>query len=93
MYSISPYFVYFHSLLGAMFPLPRVIYAMADDGLLFSFLARINERFKTPLIATLLSGTFAGRTLYMYILIENCNNNIALQLSTLYDNIIYNDSH
>ncbi|XP_074653949.1 high affinity cationic amino acid transporter 1-like [Tubulanus polymorphus] len=48
------------SLLGAMFPLPRVIYAMASDGLLFKFLARINERFKTPLIATFLSGLLAG---------------------------------
>ena len=44
------------SLLGGMFPLPRVIYAMAEDGLLFSFLANINRRFKTPMVATLLSG-------------------------------------
>jgi amino acid transporter len=43
-----------------MFPLPRVIYAMASDGMLFKFLANINERFKTPLIATILSGLFAG---------------------------------
>ncbi|KAJ3644353.1 hypothetical protein Zmor_027018 [Zophobas morio] len=44
------------SLLGAMFPLPRVIYAMANDGLIFKFLAKINPKTKTPIIATVLSG-------------------------------------
>ncbi len=34
------------SLLGAMIPLPRVIYAIAKDGLLFRFLAKINPRFQ-----------------------------------------------
>ncbi|CAH1772769.1 unnamed protein product [Owenia fusiformis] len=58
------------SLLGAMFPLPRVIYAMASDGLLFRFLARVNERFKTPLIATLISGLFAGTMAMLFDLKE-----------------------
>ncbi|KAG8437628.1 hypothetical protein GDO86_015852, partial [Hymenochirus boettgeri] len=48
------------SLLGSMFPMPRVIYAMADDGLLFKFLAQVNEKSKTPIIATLTSGALAG---------------------------------
>jgi amino acid transporter len=52
--------LFLFSLLGAMFPLPRVIYAMASDGLLFQFLGNINERFKTPVAGTLLSGLFAG---------------------------------
>lgn len=43
-----------------MFPLPRVIYAMAIDGLLFQFLGTVSERFKTPVAGTLLSGLFAG---------------------------------
>lgn len=51
------------SLLGAMFPMPRVIWAMADDGLLFKFMAEISPRNKTPLIATLTSGIVAGETL------------------------------
>lgn len=58
------------SLLGAMFPLPRVIYAIASDGLLFTFLANINERFKTPLIATIISGVFAGVMAMMFDLKE-----------------------
>lgn len=48
------------SLLGAMFPLPRVLYSMATDGVIFRFLAKINKRTKTPIVATIISGVFAG---------------------------------
>jgi len=48
------------SLLGAMFPMPRIIYAMALDGLLFKFLASVHHKTKTPLYATFISGALAG---------------------------------
>lgn len=50
------------SLLGSIFPMPRVIYAMAEDGVLFKALARINPKTKTPLIATMTSGVVAGES-------------------------------
>uniref|UniRef100_H2Z4N3 Cationic amino acid transporter C-terminal domain-containing protein n=1 Tax=Ciona savignyi TaxID=51511 RepID=H2Z4N3_CIOSA len=52
--------LFLSSLMGGLFPMPRIVYAMAQDGLIFRFLAKINKRFKTPLIATLLSGLLAG---------------------------------
>ncbi|XP_065206555.1 cationic amino acid transporter 2-like isoform X2 [Planococcus citri] len=48
------------SLLGAIFPLPRILFAMADDGLLFSCFAEVNKFTKTPVKATLISGVLAG---------------------------------
>lgn len=51
----------FHtSLIGAMFPTPRVLWAMAYDGLLFKYMAEINPKTKTPLPATVTSGLMAG---------------------------------
>ena len=41
-----------------MFPLPRIVYAMANDGLLPRCLGSVHSYFKTPLLATLLAGTF-----------------------------------
>uniref|UniRef100_V5I3J9 Putative cationic amino acid transport permease n=1 Tax=Ixodes ricinus TaxID=34613 RepID=V5I3J9_IXORI len=65
------------SLLGGMFPLPRVLYAMGSDGLIFRFLAIVHPRLKTPLLATLLSGVFAG-TMAMIFNVEELANMMSI---------------
>ncbi|XP_075746212.1 high affinity cationic amino acid transporter 1 isoform X3 [Rhipicephalus microplus] len=61
------------SLLGGMFPLPRVLYAMGTDGLIFRFLAIVHPGRKTPMIATAVSGIFAGVMAMMFNVEELAN--------------------
>lgn len=58
--AIGGIFGLFASLFGAMYPLPRVIYAMANDGLIFKFLGEVHPKYKTPLVGTLLAGLITG---------------------------------
>lgn len=48
------------SLMGAIYPLPRVLYSMSVDGLIFKFFSNVNERTKVPIMGTLCSGLLAG---------------------------------
>lgn len=58
--SVGAVFALCTSLLGAMFPLPRVLYAMSSDGLIYRVFRNVNERTKTPLNATIISGCLAA---------------------------------
>uniref|UniRef100_H2Y700 Cationic amino acid transporter C-terminal domain-containing protein n=1 Tax=Ciona savignyi TaxID=51511 RepID=H2Y700_CIOSA len=48
------------SLLGSLFPMPRVLYTMASDGLVFRFLGNVMKYTETPVIATVISGSIAA---------------------------------
>ncbi|XP_054288765.1 cationic amino acid transporter 4-like [Macrosteles quadrilineatus] len=44
------------TLLGSLFALPRCMYAMAADGLIFSFLGKVNKTTQVPIINLAVSG-------------------------------------
>ncbi|TWW55800.1 Cationic amino acid transporter 2 [Takifugu flavidus] len=67
------------SLLGSIFPMPRVIFAMAEDGVLFKALAQINPKTKTPLIATMTSGLVAV-ALVSCMFVFHCGLNLTMKL-------------
>ncbi|XP_017053467.1 high affinity cationic amino acid transporter 1 isoform X1 [Drosophila ficusphila] len=48
------------SLFGALFPLPRVMYSMAQDGLLFKFLGKVSPRFRVPVTGSIVSALFTA---------------------------------
>lgn len=54
------YNFYLKSIFGSFFPLPRILYAMSSDGLIFGFFSNISQKFKTPIIATVISGLASG---------------------------------
>lgn len=48
------------TLFGSLFSLPRCMYAMATDGLLFSFLGNVNSKTQLPLTNVVISGLFSA---------------------------------
>ncbi|EFA08956.2 Cationic amino acid transporter 4-like Protein [Tribolium castaneum] len=48
------------TLFGSLFSLPRCMYAMAVDGLLFSFLGNVNSKTQLPLTNLVISGLFSA---------------------------------
>lgn len=48
------------TLFGSLFSLPRCMYAMASDGLLFSFLGDVNSKTQLPLTNVVISGLFSA---------------------------------
>ena len=45
---------------GGLFPLPRLLYAMSTDGLIFKFFSIVHKRTSVPIVGTLFSGLLAG---------------------------------
>ncbi|XP_053685338.1 cationic amino acid transporter 3 [Sabethes cyaneus] len=58
--SVGAIFALCTSLLGAMFPLPRVLYAMSTDGVIYKKLKTVHPKTQTPVLATILAGILAA---------------------------------
>ncbi|XP_077257317.1 cationic amino acid transporter 4 [Temnothorax americanus] len=54
------------TLFGSLFSLPRTIYSMANDGLLFGFLGRISERTQVPVCNLIISGVLSALIALMF---------------------------
>ncbi len=48
------------SIIGSLFPLPRVLYSMASDGLLFSIFGHVSNKSRTPIYSTLIGGLLSA---------------------------------
>ena len=58
------------SLLGNLFPLPRIIYAMAKDGLLFKMFTQMSKKAEVPVYATILPGIMTAMFAFLFDLEE-----------------------
>ncbi|XP_068760832.1 cationic amino acid transporter 2-like [Montipora capricornis] len=54
------------SLLGCLLPLPRMLYSMGSDGIIFKFLAKVNPKTGTPVIASVGSGIFSALLAFIF---------------------------
>ena len=66
--NVAKYIVSAGALLGltgtmivSLVPMPRLLYSMAKDGLVFRFLGQVNSRTDVPVIATVVTGILTGR--------------------------------
>jgi len=73
----------FSSLNGSMLASPRVFFAMADDGMLFTAIAKVHPRFKTPYVAILLAAVL-GIALVMSRTFERLTDTFVLAIWPFY---------
>lgn len=55
-----------------MFAVPRIIYSMANDGLLLTPFSYISKNTHTPIVAIMFAGLIGGS--FELIIISKCNN-------------------
>ncbi|XP_032237945.2 probable cationic amino acid transporter isoform X3 [Nematostella vectensis] len=55
---------------GGLFPLPRLLYAMSSDGLLFKMFSYVSKRTEVPIAGTVFSGVLAGLLAMLFELQE-----------------------
>jgi amino acid transporter len=73
----------FSSLNGSMLASPRVFFAMADDGMLFTSIAKVHPRFRTPYVAIILAAVL-GVALVMSRTFERLTDTFVLAIWPFY---------
>jgi amino acid transporter len=73
----------FSSLNGSMLASPRVFFAMADDGMLFTSIAKVHPRFRTPYVAIMLAAVL-GVALVMSRTFERLTDTFVLAIWPFY---------
>lgn len=68
------------SALNALFPMPRILYAMGSDGVIFAFLSRVHEGTGIPILACVFSGTL---TAFLALLLDLLSLVEMLSIGTL----------
>jgi amino acid transporter len=63
---------------------PRVIYSLSSDGLIYKFLGDVNEKFKTPINSIFVAGLFAGLCCYSYCLVFFFSHKYSLLTSYIF---------
>ncbi|XP_050528684.1 high affinity cationic amino acid transporter 1-like isoform X2 [Daktulosphaira vitifoliae] len=58
--TIGAVFALCTNMIGTLYPLPRVLYAMSSDGLMFKLFSKVNLQTKTPVWGTIICGLFAA---------------------------------
>lgn len=58
------------SLYASMFPMPRVVYCMSSDGLLFKIFSYVLPKVKTPIVACLATGLLSALLVLIFDLSE-----------------------
>ncbi|KAL5238581.1 hypothetical protein ACI65C_005991 [Semiaphis heraclei] len=58
--TIGAVFALCTNMIGTLFPLPRILYSMASDGLLFHIFSKVDPKTKTPFWGTFICGAFAA---------------------------------
>ncbi len=53
--------------LVSMFPLPRMLYAMSQDGLLIKSLSKVLPGSGTPIVSTIVAGVFTGELVPLFL--------------------------
>ena len=61
----------------SMIPLPRMMYALSQDGMIMQCFSKVNERTQVPLISTIVAGLSIGKTPFFFGMNFSTNDGVS----------------